>query len=112
MPADGRWRPPPSSVASRDVGAATTVLRDRLSARIATGARVVLIVAPPGYGRTVDTALERSRGARAGLSYAEIGKRRFLSVNTVKSNLKTIYRKLAVTTRSEAVDTARAAGLL
>jgi LuxR family maltose regulon positive regulatory protein len=46
------------------------------------------------------------------LSYAEIGKRLFLSVNTVKSNLKTIYRKLAVTTRSEAVDTARAAGQL
>jgi LuxR family maltose regulon positive regulatory protein len=46
------------------------------------------------------------------LSYAEIGERLFLSVNTVKHNLKSVYRKLAVTSRSEAVTAARAAGLL
>lgn len=46
------------------------------------------------------------------LSYAEIGARLYLSVNTVKSNLKTVYRKLGVTSRSEAVDAARAAGML
>jgi LuxR family maltose regulon positive regulatory protein len=45
------------------------------------------------------------------LSYAQIGTRLDLSVNTVKMNLKSIYRKLAVTSRSEAVDAARSAGL-
>lgn len=46
------------------------------------------------------------------LSYAQIGERLFLSVNTVKSNLKSIYRKLGVTTRADAVEAARAAGLI
>lgn len=46
------------------------------------------------------------------LSYAEIGERLFISVNTVKTNLKTLYRKLGATTRAEAVDLAAKAGLL
>ena len=46
------------------------------------------------------------------LTYAEMGERLYVSVNTVKSNLKSIYRKLGVTTRSDAVDRAREAGLL
>lgn len=46
------------------------------------------------------------------LSYVEIGERLYVSVNTVKSNLKSIYRKLGVATRSEAVAAARSAGLL
>lgn len=46
------------------------------------------------------------------LSYAQIGEQLHLSVNTVKSNLKSIYRKLAVTTRAEAVDAARDIALL
>ena len=46
------------------------------------------------------------------LSYAEIGERLFISVNTVKTNLKTLYRKLGATTRAEAVELAAQAGLL
>lgn len=46
------------------------------------------------------------------LSYAQIGERLYLSVNTVKSNLKSIYRKLGVATRADAVESARANGLL
>ncbi|HXW81857.1 MAG TPA: LuxR C-terminal-related transcriptional regulator, partial [Acidimicrobiales bacterium] len=46
------------------------------------------------------------------LSYAQIGKELYLSVNTVKSALKVLYRKLDAGTRNEAVDVARAAGLL
>jgi DNA-binding CsgD family transcriptional regulator len=45
------------------------------------------------------------------LSYAEMGERLFLSVNTVKSNLKSLYRKLDATTRAEAVEASRRAGL-
>jgi DNA-binding CsgD family transcriptional regulator len=46
------------------------------------------------------------------LSYAAIGDRLFLSVNTVKSNLKAVYRKLDVTTRADAVEASRRAGLI
>ena len=45
-------------------------------------------------------------------SYAQIGEHLFLSVNTVKSNLKALYRKLGVSSRSEAVDAATALALL
>ena len=41
-----------------------------------------------------------------------MGERLFLSVNTVKSNLKALYRKLDATTRAEAVEASRRAGLL
>lgn len=46
------------------------------------------------------------------LSYAELGDRLYLSVNTIKSNLKAIYRKLGVTSRTDAVETAWRLGLL
>lgn len=46
------------------------------------------------------------------LTKAEIGERLFLSVNTVKSNLRMLYRKLDATTRAEAIEAARRAGLL
>lgn len=46
------------------------------------------------------------------LTVAEIGERLFVSRNTVSSQLGSIYRKLGATTRSGAVDSAIAAGLL
>jgi DNA-binding NarL/FixJ family response regulator len=46
------------------------------------------------------------------LSYAEIGERTFLSVNTVKSSLKGLYRKLDAHTRAEAVAAGQAHGLI
>jgi LuxR family maltose regulon positive regulatory protein len=46
------------------------------------------------------------------LSYAQIGERLYLSVNTVKSNLKSLYRKLEVGSRAEAVEAATALGLI
>ncbi len=46
------------------------------------------------------------------LSYAEMGEQLFLSVNTVKSNLKALYRKLDASTRAEAVEASRRAGLI
>jgi LuxR family transcriptional regulator, maltose regulon positive regulatory protein len=45
------------------------------------------------------------------LSYAEIAGRLYLSVNTVKTNLKSLYRKLDVASRSEAVERATRAGI-
>ncbi len=46
------------------------------------------------------------------LSFKEIGDRLFLSVNTIKAQAKSAYRKLDVTSRAEAVDRAQALGLL
>jgi len=46
------------------------------------------------------------------LTFAEIGTRLHISRNTVKSHAMAIYRKLGVSSRSEAVDRARELGLL
>jgi LuxR family maltose regulon positive regulatory protein len=46
------------------------------------------------------------------LSYAQIAERVYLSVNTVKTTLKSVYRKLHAASRAEAVESARRAGLL
>lgn len=46
------------------------------------------------------------------LTIAEIGRRLFISRNTVSSEVGSIYRKLGVTTRGEAVDRANEVGLL
>lgn len=46
------------------------------------------------------------------LTYAEIAGRRYVSVNTVKTQLKSIYRKLGVSTRAGAAERCRRMGLL
>ena len=46
------------------------------------------------------------------LSNAEIGAETFVSLNTVKTHLRSIYRKLGVSSRAEAVEKARRLGLL
>ena len=46
------------------------------------------------------------------LSFAEIGEELFLSRHTIKSQARSLYRKLAASTRSQAVTRARELGLL
>jgi DNA-binding CsgD family transcriptional regulator len=46
------------------------------------------------------------------LTYAEIARECLMSVNTVKTHLKSIYAKLGVTSRAETVERARLLGLL
>jgi LuxR family maltose regulon positive regulatory protein len=46
------------------------------------------------------------------LSFPEIGEELFLSPNTVKSQAISIYRKLGVSNRSQAVTQSRGLGLL
>jgi len=46
------------------------------------------------------------------LTYNEMGEQLYLSVNTVKTNLKTLYRKLDVNTRRQAVEAGSRAGLI
>jgi LuxR family transcriptional regulator, maltose regulon positive regulatory protein len=47
-----------------------------------------------------------------GLSQREIGGELYVSLNTVKTHTRGIFRKLGVTTRDEAVQRARQIGLL
>jgi LuxR family maltose regulon positive regulatory protein len=46
------------------------------------------------------------------LSQREIGRRLFVSYNTVHSHIRSIYRKLGVSSRLDAVRRAREEGLL
>jgi LuxR family maltose regulon positive regulatory protein len=47
-----------------------------------------------------------------GMTEREIGHELFLSFNTVHSHVKSVYRKLAVSSRAEAIARARAAAPL
>lgn len=93
------------------LGLPTDHLPDRLSAALRAGEHQ-----PATRADVVEQLTARERTILqllpTHLSYVEIGERLFVSVNTVKSNLKSIYRKLGVATRSEAVAAARSAGLL
>ena len=62
-----------------------------------------------GYGNAL-RAVPRFLPSR--LTNAEIASECFVSVNTVKRHLKSIYTKLRVTSRAEAVERARLLGLL
>ena len=46
------------------------------------------------------------------LSFREIGARLYVSQHTVKSQAISIYRKLGVTSRSQAIERAKSVGLL
>jgi LuxR family maltose regulon positive regulatory protein len=46
------------------------------------------------------------------LTHVEIGQRLYVSVNTVRTQTQSIYRKLDVSTRAAAVEQARTVGLL
>ena len=52
------------------------------------------------------------RGLTDGLSRREIGDQLYISLNTVKSHTRELYRKLAATSRNDAVARAEALGLL
>jgi DNA-binding CsgD family transcriptional regulator len=74
-------------------------------------------VLPPGAARRSDIRLTSRELTLlellpTHLTKAEIGERLYLSVNTVKSNLTALYRKLDATTRAEAVEAATRAGLI
>lgn len=51
-------------------------------------------------------------GVATGLSRREIGAQLYISLNTVKSRTRGLYRKLGATSQAEAVARAEALGLL
>ena len=71
---------------------------------------------PDGHVGVVEPLSERElsvlRYLPSRLSNREIGDELYVSLNTVKSHLKTIYRKLDVERRDEAVRRARQLGLI
>ena len=72
----------------------------------------------PGYRRPnaetelTERELEVLRYLAEGLSKRDIGAELFLSYNTIHSHTKSIYQKLRVSSRSEAVEKGRAVGVL
>jgi LuxR family maltose regulon positive regulatory protein len=56
--------------------------------------------------------LEVLRCLAQGLSYAEIGKQLFLSLNTIQFHVKNIYSKLLVNKRAQAIERAREMNLI
>jgi len=59
-----------------------------------------------------DREMSILRALRGPATQREIGAALFLSINTVKAYNKSLYRKLGVASRSEAVATARKLGLI
>ena len=81
------------------------VLEARAGRRAMARARPVLVEP------LTDRELEVLRALRGTLSQREIGRELHLSVNTVKGYAKSLYRKLDVVSRSEAVSVGRELGL-
>ena len=79
-------------------------LRTRISAESTPGTR--------GASSLTDAELRVLPMLATHLSFAEIGTEMFLSPNTVKSQASSIYRKLGVSSRSQAVAKARELALL
>jgi len=68
--------------------------------------------APEPVERPTDAELNVLRLLPTGLSQREIGETLFVSLNTVKSHTRELYRKLGVGSRADALERARALGLL
>ncbi|HEY2641574.1 MAG TPA: LuxR C-terminal-related transcriptional regulator [Streptosporangiaceae bacterium] len=88
---------------------------ERGRGRHLAGREVAQVVAgSSGSGASAQTAAELRLLPLLGthLSFPEIGEELFLSANTVKSQAVSIYRKLGVSNRSQAVTQSRKLGLL
>ena len=90
--------PPPAGLSPRPQAAAI----EDASARSRTKEATTLTTAELGVLRLLPTHL----------SLAQIADQHVVSRNTVKTQVASIYRKLGVNDRTEAVDRARAQGLL
>ncbi|MPY92372.1 MAG: hypothetical protein GEV08_04665 [Acidimicrobiia bacterium] len=85
----------------------------KLERALAHPASAVRACSPSGNGvRLTNRELTLLQLLPTHLSYGEMGERLYLSVNTVKSNLKMLYRKLGASTRRQAVEAGQRSGLL
>ena len=96
--------------------AAPGILRQMLARterRLRRGSRLRAdAAAPPRVVELTERELTVLRLLPSELSQREIGAALFVSLNTVKSHARSIYRKMGVDTRDDAVDLARGLGLL
>jgi LuxR family transcriptional regulator, maltose regulon positive regulatory protein len=113
-------------LAMADAGGARTMMREihallrrrpdlgTLSARAADLESILKTARAKAPGASTLTSAELRVVPYLGthLSFRQIGERRFISHHTVKSQAMAIYRKLSVSSRSEAVERGRALGLL
>ena len=85
---------------------------------LAANVESMLAAAPASRPPRAHRGAERGRARRpalsrySNLSQREIGARLYLSLNTVKTHTRELYRKLGVHSRSEAVACAATPGLL
>jgi LuxR family transcriptional regulator, maltose regulon positive regulatory protein len=96
-------------------GALITHILSLLAGTSPAGA--VGLAAPPGRTRSLREPLSQAetrvlRYLPTGLTMPEIAEQLYLSANTVRTHLRHIYQKLGAHHRGEAVDRARALGLL
>ncbi len=84
---------------------AASIEQTLIAARASTGKRELVEEPSPAE-------LAVLRGLAAGLSRREIGAELYISLNTVKSHTRELYRKLGATSHAEAVARAEALGLL
>jgi len=84
---------------------AATIERDLAAAQADAGSRGPIEAPSPAE-------LAVLRGLAAGLSRREIGQQLYISLNTVKSHTRELYRKLGVSSQAEAVASAEMLGLL
>lgn len=107
------WVLPFFGLGSRVERALRSLPLDRLHPRLAA---TLSVTAPPPSDASVPRLTDRELALLellpTHLSYADMGERLYLSVNTVKSNLKGLYRKLDAHTRAEAVAAGQAHGLI
>ncbi len=84
---------------------AATVAQELATAQASTGPRRLIEQPSPAE-------LAVLRGLAAGLSRRQIGGELYISLNTVKTHTRELYRKLGATSQAEAVARAEALGLL
>ena len=87
-----------------------------LAERVDKLERALQLAPAPAVSTDADPLSERElavlRLLATDLSQREIGAQLFVSFNTVKSHTRTVFRKLGVASRAEAVARAREQGLL
>ena len=78
-----------------------------IAASVAARASAAVLVEP-----LTERELETLQLLPSHLTYKGMAETLFVSPNTIKANLKSIYRKLGADKRSEAVESARALGFI